>query len=60
MAVGVVPSVVKRIVAPAVVVDSVTLCAVVYVPATTLKIGVATVPVTTYVADTSAESTHRT
>ena len=42
---GVVPSVVYRIVAPEVVVDKVTLCAVVYVPGAGEKVGTATVPV---------------
>ena len=43
--VGVLPSVVERMDAPGVVLLIVTLCADVYVPAATLNVGVATVPV---------------
>jgi hypothetical protein len=42
--VGVVPSVVYRIVAPGVVVDSVTLCVLVYIPGEGASVGAATVP----------------
>jgi hypothetical protein len=45
---GVDPSVVYRIVAPAVVVDSVTLCAGAYIPGDGEKVGAATVPVIVY------------
>jgi len=54
--VGVEPSVVYRIVAPGVDVDSVTLCAVVYVPAAGLMVAAATVPVIVYVALLTMES----
>jgi len=54
--VGVDPSVVYRMVAPGVVVDSVTLCALVYVPAAGLKVAAATVPVIVYVALLTIES----
>ena len=56
--VGVDPSVVYRMVAPGVVEDSVTLCALAYVPAAGLKVGVATVPVIVYAALPTAESVH--
>jgi hypothetical protein len=56
--VGVEPSVVYRMLAPDVDVASVTLCALVYVPAAGLNVGVATVPVIVYAALPTAESDH--
>lgn len=56
--VGVLPSVVYRIVAPPVVEFIDTLCAVVYVPPATPNVGVATVPVIVYDADATPLSVH--
>jgi len=55
---GIEPSVVYRIVAPGGVVDSVTFCAVAYVPGDGEKVGVATVPVITYAPLDTDEVVH--